>query len=83
MTPLHCREWGKTVLIYLCTTIFAITIGLVSVNLWEPGKALPEETKIELQETYRDNVGEKEEGAMLVKERRPLDFIVGIVPDNF
>ncbi|HAH50710.1 MAG TPA: dicarboxylate/amino acid:cation symporter [Balneola sp.] len=77
------RMGGKTVIIYLCTTVFAITIGLVSVNVWEPGKALPEETKIELQETYRDNVGEKEEDAMKVKERRPLDFIVGIAPDNF
>jgi Na+/H+-dicarboxylate symporter len=77
------RMGGKTVLIYLFTTIFAITIGLVAVNVIQPGKSLPESTKMELQETYKDNVGEKEEGALLVKERRPLDFIVGIVPDNF
>lgn len=77
------RMGGKTVLIYLFTTIFAISIGLAAVNIIQPGKALPAETKAELQETYRDNVGEKEEGAMKVKERRPLDFIVSIVPDNF
>ena len=34
------RMGGKTVIIYLCTTVFAITIGLVSVNVWEPGKAI-------------------------------------------
>jgi len=73
----------KTVIIYLFTTVFAISIGLAAVNIIQPGKALPAETKLELQETYRDNVGEKEKGAMMVKERRPLDFIVGIVPDNF
>lgn len=77
------RMGGKTVIIYLFTTIFAITIGLVAVNIIQPGKALPEETKIELQETYKDNVGEKEQGALKVKERRPLDFLVNIVPDNF
>lgn len=77
------RMGGKTVLIYLFTTIFAISIGLATVNIIQPGKALPAETKAELQETYRDNVGEKEEGAMKIKERRPLDFIVEIVPDNF
>lgn len=77
------RMGGKTVLIYVCTTIFAVSIGLAAVNIIQPGKSLPAETKAELQETYRDNVGEKEEGAMKVKERRPLDFIESIVPDNF
>lgn len=77
------RMGGKTVLIYLCTTVFAISIGLLAVNLIKPGKALPEATKIELQETYKDNIGEKEEGAAKIKERRPLDFLVEIVPDNF
>lgn len=77
------RMGGKTVLIYLFTTVFAITIGLTAVNLIKPGKALPESTKIELQETYKDNIGEKEEGAAKIQERRPLDFLVEIVPDNF
>lgn len=77
------RMGGKTVLIYLLTTIFAISIGLLAVNLIKPGKSLPEATKIELQETYKDNIGEKEEGAAKIKERRPLDFLVEIVPDNF
>jgi len=77
------RMGGKTVLIYLFTTVFAITIGLIAVNLIQPGKSLPESTKIELQETYKDNIGEKEEGAAKIKERRPLDFLVEIVPDNF
>lgn len=77
------RMGGKTVLIYLFTTVFAITIGLVAVNLIKPGKALPESTKIELQETYKDNIGEREEGAARIQQRRPLDFLVEIVPDNF
>ena len=77
------RMGGKTILIYMITTVFAITIGLVTVNVLQPGKSIPEETKIELQATYQDNIGEKEQDAAVVKERGPLDFFVDIVPVNF
>lgn len=77
------RMGGKTILIYMITTVFAITIGLVAVNVLQPGKSIPEETKTELQTTYQDNIGEKEQGAALVRERGPLDFFVDIVPSNF
>lgn len=77
------RMGGKTILIYMVTTVFAITIGLVTVNVLQPGKSIPEETKVELQATYQDNIGEKEQDAAEVKERGPLDFFVDIVPVNF
>ncbi len=77
------RMGGKTVLIYLCTTIFAVTIGLVSVNLIKPGTALPEETKISLQETYSGSIEERSRSAEEVMNRGPLDFVVDIVPENF
>ncbi len=77
------RMGGKTILIYMITTVFAITIGLVAVNVLQPGKSIPEETKTELQATYQDNIGEKEQGAALVRERGPLEFFVDIVPSNF
>lgn len=74
---------GKTIGIYMVTTVFAITIGLVAVNVLQPGKSLPEQTKIDLQETYKDNVGGAEAGVAELKNRGPLDFFVGIVPENF
>lgn len=77
------RMGGKTVLIYLCTTIFAITIGLVAVNIIKPGSALPEETKISLQETYSGSIEERSRSAEEVMNRGPLDFVVDIVPENF
>ena len=77
------RMGGKTVLIYLCTTIFAITIGLVAVNLIRPGTSLPEETKMSLQETYSSSIEARNESARAVMERGPLDVIVDIVPENF
>ena len=77
------RMGGKTVLIYLCTTLFAVSIGLLAVNLVQPGKSLPVETRDSLQETYSESIEDREESAKAVKERGNLDILVNIVPDNF
>lgn len=76
------RMGGKTIGIYIITTVLAITIGLITVNIIKPGKALPEETKKELQETYQDVTSQSSETASKVLERGPLDFFVDIVPSN-
>ena len=76
------RMGGKTILFYMFTTVFAITIGLTVVNVMQPGKALPKETQTELQASYSENIEGSEESAMEFKERGPLDFIVDIVPQN-
>src|SRR6056297_73574 len=76
------RMGGKTILFYMFTTVFAITIGLTVVNVMQPGKALPQETQAELKASYSENIEGSEESAMEFKERGPLDFIVDIVPQN-
>jgi proton glutamate symport protein len=76
------RMGGKTIAIYMVTTTFAITIGLAAVNIMQPGKALPEETRISLMESYGDNVGERDEAARELLEQSPLQFLVDIVPEN-
>lgn len=76
------RMGGKTILFYMATTVFAITIGLTVVNVMQPGKALPKETQAELQASYSQNIEGSQESAMEFKERGPLDFIVDIVPQN-
>jgi Na+/H+-dicarboxylate symporter len=77
------RMGGKTVLIYLCTTVFAVSIGLAAVNLVQPGKSLPAETRDSLQETYSESLEGRSESAKEVLERGKLDVLVNIVPDNF
>lgn len=72
----------KTILFYMFTTVFAITIGLTVVNVMQPGKALPKETQAELQASYSENIEGSQESAMEFKERGPLDFVVDIVPQN-
>ena len=77
------RMGGKTIGIYMITTVFAITIGLTVVNIFEPGKVLPEETRDTLFESYQESIEGREEAAVEVLGRSPLQFIVDIVPANF
>lgn len=77
------RMGGKTIGIYMVTTVFAITIGLTVVNVFEPGKVLPEETRDSLFASYQENIEGKEQAATELLDRSPLQFIVDIVPSNF
>lgn len=77
------RMGGKTVAIYMVTTVFAITIGLSVVNIMQPGGTLPAETRATLTESYVENVEGRDDDARELLERSPLDFFVDIVPENF
>jgi Na+/H+-dicarboxylate symporter len=77
------RIGGKTITIYIVTTAISVTIGLVSVNLLKPGDTVPEDMKVKLQETYKSEASGKLEAADQIKERRPLQPIVDMVPSNF
>ncbi len=77
------RIGGKTITIYITTTAIAVTIGLVAVNILQPGDTVPEEMKVKLQETYQSAASGKMEAAEQVKERSVLQPIVDMVPSNF
>ncbi|MEX2640548.1 MAG: dicarboxylate/amino acid:cation symporter [Balneolales bacterium] len=77
------RMGGKTIVIYMITTVFAITIGLTVVNLLAPGKVLPMETRQALMESYQQDVEVSEGVADQALDRSPMDFIVNIIPSNF
>jgi Na+/H+-dicarboxylate symporter len=77
------RMGGKTVGIYIITTIFAITIGLTVVNVLQPGDFLPAETQTELMSGYQDNIEGSSERAQDVMDRSFMTFFVDIVPENF
>ncbi len=77
------RIGGKTIGIYVTTTAIAVTIGLLMVNLIEPGHSVPEQTRAALQEQYSSAAGSGDQAANVVRERGPLQMIVDIVPTNF
>lgn len=76
------RMGGRTIGIYLMTTVISITIGLVLVNLLEPGKSIPREVSADLQLAYVDQVEGRAETIEKVRERGPLQPMVDIVPQN-
>lgn len=74
----------RTMGIYITTTIIAITIGLVLVNIIKPGEGISTETITKLTETYASDSGvtSKIEEATRQKEGGPLQFLQDMVPDN-
>lgn len=77
------RIGGKTIGIYIGTTAVAVTIGLVSVNLLQPGNKVPDDMKTKLQQTYEKDAASRTGKAKAVKDRAPLQPIVDMVPNNF
>ncbi len=76
------RMGGKTIGVYLATTTIAITIGLLCVNIMQPGKQLPQETRDNLMSLYSGDVENRENVAAGVKEAGPLQPLVDVIPQN-
>lgn len=76
------RMGGKTVGIYLITTLLATTIGLGIVNLIQPGKIITEETRTELMGMFEENVAQKTDVAKKFQDEGPLQPLINIIPDN-
>lgn len=73
---------GKTIALYLGTTVMAVTIGLITVNLIQPGKSFSEDIRNELTIQNEEKTKATEELANQQKENSPLQFLVDIVPSN-
>lgn len=73
---------GKTIALYLGTTVLAVTVGLIAVNIIQPGKTFSEEIRNELTVQNQDQARSAEEMANQQKETSPLQFLVDIVPSN-
>ena len=77
------RIGGKTIGTYLVTTVIAISIGLILVNIFKPGKSLPVETRESLMQLYEGDAGSKVGVAAELQQQSPLQPLVDIVPQNF
>lgn len=72
----------RTLAIYIVTTVIAITVGLVIVNVAQPGAQISEETRQSLKASFSDKAQEKITVAQSEKEKGPLQPLVNVVPDN-
>lgn len=73
---------GRTIGIYLITTIIAVSIGLTIVNIVKPGSSISEETRNELVENYKGDADSKISQANEQKESGPLRALEDLVPSN-
>ncbi len=73
------RIGGKTIGIYIFTTIIAISVGIVIANLLQPGKQLDAQTKENLVSVYQNEIAQK---AQVKVEFNLIDQLVNVVPRN-
>lgn len=76
------RIGGKTIATYLITTVVAVSIGLILVNVFQPGKSLPLETRENLMKMYEGDAGSRVGQAEVLQQQSPLQPLVDIVPEN-
>jgi len=77
------RIGGKTIAIYIGTTVVALIIGLVLVNAMDPGGSVPAEMRDKLQATFADQAAAGLETAAAATDQSPLQPLVNMVPSNF
>jgi proton glutamate symport protein len=72
----------RTILIYLGTTILAVSIGLGVVNTIKPGTAVTEATRAQLIESYQGQAEGRITAAEQQKQAGPLKALEDLVPEN-
>ncbi len=73
---------GRTIGIYIVTTVLAVSIGLILVNIIKPGNSISETTRTEMVENYSENTVKYKDEATKQKESGPLQALVDLVPEN-
>jgi len=76
------RLGGRTIALYMSTTVLAISIGLLVVNWAKPGQYITPERRDALKERFSSQAASKAETAKQVTEQSPLQPLVDTVPFN-
>jgi len=74
---------GITITTYLMTTVIAVSVGLLLVNIVKPGESISEKTRSELIQAYDSDAEKKRSAAAENKNAGPLQPLVDLVPSNF
>ncbi len=73
---------GRTVLIYVFTTLLSISIGLTVVHIINPGKKVSAASIEQMVSGEMNKAQGKIEAATNQQDSGPLQFVVDMVPDN-
>ena len=74
---------GITITTYLMTTVIAVSVGLLLVNIVKPGESISEKTRTELIQAYDSDAEKKRSAAAENKNSGPLQPLIDLVPSNF
>ena len=72
----------RTVIIYVATTAIAISVGLILVNIVNPGDSISQETVEQLSQAYNTDATKRVDSATAQQSKGPLQFVEDMVPDN-
>lgn len=72
----------RTISLYIGTTIVAVSIGLIIVNIIKPGDSITDETRTELVQNYSAEAESAQTEAEKQKQTGPLQMLEDIVPSN-
>ncbi|MDH6305864.1 proton glutamate symport protein [Parabacteroides sp. PF5-5] len=73
---------GKTILIYIFTTAFAVLLGLGLGLAVKPGELVDQSQIVHIQEDYYSIAEQKKQEAAETQKQGPLAFLNDIVPNN-
>jgi Na+/H+-dicarboxylate symporter len=73
---------GRTIGLYIMTTVVAVTIGLLIVNIVQPGNSISAETQAELLSNFSGDANERIAAAEAQKDQGPLQALIDLVPSN-
>jgi proton glutamate symport protein len=73
---------SRTIGLYLITTVFAISLGLILVNVVKPGSFISESTRTEMMQSFAGEADTRIASAEQTKETGPLQALIDVIPDN-
>ncbi len=73
----------RTVIMYIGTTVMAISLGLILVNLIQPGNFIADSTRESMMASFSGEADSRIDAAEKTKDRGPLTPLVEVIPDNF
>ena len=73
---------GRTIGFFVSTTLIAVTIGVLAVNVIRPGTSVSETTRTELMQQFEGDATKRITAANEQQKAPPLQFFIDLVPEN-
>lgn len=72
----------RTIFLFIGTSVIAVSVGLIVVNVIQPGKTIQTETREILMESYGESASKSIQSASEHRELGPLHALESLIPNN-